>query len=366
MEHQALLERIKALKKARPDNIAVQCFDVDYFEMLKPELQTRLFACIRSGVENPDSEMGCYAHHAQDYDDLEPFFAKALSVRHAVSLSARHRSSWELSETREPFNLDELGIEPVSIRIRVGRNLTNLPLPAAMTADQRMALEQKMMGVFDLLQERLEFKGDYHSLTLGHAHELDETDYHKLIDRHLIFKDMRKDPYLEAAGIADHWPLGRGCFKNNNEDFLIWLGEEDHLRLMVMETGYDIRAVFERLKSALSVIESLDGLSFARSERFGYITSCPTNLGTGMRASVHLKLPHLTKDGTNQKVKELAKPLGLAVRGLGGEHTAMGNDGTVDVSPSARFCITEAGILETLYNGIKVLVAAERESAAKN
>ncbi len=103
------------------------------------------------------------------------------------------------------------------------------------------------------------------------------------------------------------------------------------------------------LKGALDTVESIDGLKFAHSEQYGYVTSCPTNLGTGMRASVHLKCPNLTADGTDTICKATCKPLGLSVRGLGGEHTPIGADGTVDISPSARFCITEGEIVTSLY-----------------
>lgn len=74
-----------------------------------------------------------------------------------------------------------------------------------------------------------------------------------------------------------------------------------------------------------------------------------------MRASVHIQLPKLTRDGTDHKVKEICEPLGLAVRGLGGEHTPIGANGTVDISPAARFCITEAEILVALYQGVSKL-----------
>jgi protein-arginine kinase len=106
-------------------------------------------------------------------------------------------------------------------------------------------------------------------------------------------------------------------------------------------------------------VEAIDGIDFATSEKYGYVTSCPSNLGTGMRASVHLKIPHLTKDGTDAKAKEAAKPLGLSVRGTGGEHTPIGADGTVDISPSNRLFITEAEIITKLYNGIKLLLEQE-------
>lgn len=120
---------------------------------------------------------------------------------------------------------------------------------------------------------------------------------------------------------------------------------------------------FDRLKGALDVVEGIDGLNFAYSPDYGVVTSCPTNLGTGMRASLHIQLPNLTKDGTDAKAKAIAKPLGLSVRGLGGEHTPIGADGTVDISPSARFCITEAQIVTALYKGIELLKKAEDTAA---
>merc|ERR1719245_2519142 len=92
---------------------------------------------------------------------------------------------------------------------------------------------------------------------------------------------------------------------------------------------------------------------------FGVITSCPTNIGTG--ASVHIQLPKLTADGTDTKAKAIAKSLGLSVRGLGGEHTPIGADGTVDISPSARFCISEAEIVTALYKGLELLWAEEKK-----
>jgi len=82
-----------------------------------------------------------------------------------------------------------------------------------------------------------------------------------------------------------------------------------------------------------------------------------------MRASVHIKVPNLTADGTDKKAKAILKPLGLSVRGVGGEHTPIGADGTVDISPSARFCISEAEIVTALYKGIELVLAEEKKAA---
>lgn len=118
--------------------------------------------------------------------------------------------------------------------------------------------------------------------------------------------------------------------------------------------------VFDRLQAALKVVESIEGIQFAKSPDYGVVTSCPTNLGTGMRASVHLALPKLTVGGSDiSKAKTVTKHLGLSVRGIGGEHTPMGKDGTCDISPSKRFCITEAEIIMALYTGIRALMGEE-------
>lgn len=83
-----------------------------------------------------------------------------------------------------------------------------------------------------------------------------------------------------------------------------------------------------------------------------------------MRASVHVQLPNLCADGTDTEAKKVCKPLGLSVRGTGGEHTPIEN-GVVDISPSQRFCISEAEIVVALYSGIKLLKEEEDKKAAK-
>ena len=184
-----------------------------------------------------------------------------------------------------------------------------------------------------------------------------------------MFKDMSVDSFLLEAGIAAHWPHGRGCYVSEDKGFIIWVGEEDHLRIMCMKKGSVLNEVFDRLKGALDVINGIDGLEFAQSADYGYVTSCPTNLGTGMRASLHIPLPNLTKDGQNDPhgnspaAKAIAKPLGLSIRGLGGEHTPIGADGTVDISPSSRFCIKESEIITALaVISVVALFAIRRRS----
>ena len=167
-----------------------------------------------------------------------------------------------------------------------------------------------------------------------------------------------------ALPILPYFPFSPLALPPSPSGFVIWVGEEDHLRIMCMKKGTMLNEVFDRLKTALDVVNGIEGLSFAMSADYGCVTSCPTNLGTGMRASVHIGLPNLTADGTDAKAKEVCKPLGLSVRGIGGEHTPIGEGGVCDISPRARFCISEAEIITALYNGIKALKAKEDEAAA--
>ena len=365
----SILEKIQRLKSTQQGNIAVQSFDAEFYDTLNTENKARLLKCINSGIENPDSEMGCYANQPTDYDDLRPFFEKVLSKFHRVAEGTKHINSWELNAIDGlpgdgNLDLSVFGLPSLSMRVRVGRNLADFPLPGAMSREQRVALEVQMMGAFEQLMNMSEYGGAYYSLTPGNPNFIDQEQYQELVDAHIMFKNMDDDTYLTAAGIASDWPYGRGCYVSSDKGFIIWVGEEDHLRIMCMNNGTVLNTVFDRLKTAIDVVENIDGLNFAKSNDFGFVTSCPTNLGTAMRASLHIQLPNLTADGTDRKAKEVARPLGLAVRGTGGEHTPIGADGTVDISPRARFCITEGEIIAALYKGVKLLKQEEDAAAA--
>jgi creatine kinase len=361
----AVIEKIMEIKAKFPENCMAQAFDQAHYDSLNDDQKIRLLTCCLSGVANPDSCMGCYAMNPKDYDEFSPFFKKALAQYHKVDLAVKkHTNNWSLEGVAglpEDGNLDltKLGLPELSMRVRTGRNLNKYPLPGAMTKEQRVAMEQDMGKVYATLIADPAYGGRYVSITPGHENFIDKKEYDSYVKQHIMFKDMSVDSYLLSAGIAGDWPHGRGCYVSEDKGFIIWNGEEDHLRIMCMKKGAILNEVFDRLETAVKVVEAnIDG-GCAMSPDYGVVTSCPTNIGTGMRASLHIPLPNLTKDGTDAKAKAIAKPLGLSVRGLGGEHTPIGKDGTVDISPSARFCISEAEIVTALYMGIKLLKEAE-------
>merc|ERR1739848_162705 len=157
----------------------------------------------------------------------------------------------------------------------------------AMNPNDYDEFEKFFKPVFDKLISMPEFGGEYVSLTPGHPKQMSTERYDELVKAHIMFKDMANDSYLVNAGIAGDWPHGRGCYVSGDKGFIIWCGEEDHLRIMAMKKSTCINDVFDRLKSAIDVVEDLIPGGCANSPDFGVITSCPTNMGTGMRASVH-------------------------------------------------------------------------------
>jgi len=356
-------QRILAIKVLYPENRAAKYFDFDYFNTLTDDQKKHFLRIVKSGIHNPDSGMGCYAMAPKDYDEYKPFFKKVLADYHNVSETAQHVNDWSLKGVAGlpedgVLDISKLGLPALSMRVRVGRNLSDYPLPGNMTQADRTKLELKMCAAFEVLKAMPEFGGRYHSLTPGHADFISEAEYNDLVAQHIMFKDMSADHYLNTAGISAHWPFGRGCYVSEDKGFIIWVGEEDHLRIMAMKEGTVLNEIFDRLKGALDVIDGIEGLKFAKSPDYGYVTSCPTNLGTGMRASLHIQLKKLCGDGSDKKATKIAKPLGLSVRGTGGEHTPIVN-GVVDISPSARFCIKESEVITALYQGIKLLKEAE-------
>ena len=190
--------------------------------------------------------------------------------------------------------MTKLGLPALSMRVRTGRNLSKYPLPGAMSKDDRVNLEKGMGDVFEKLIADESFGERF---TPEHPNFIEAAEYDAMFKE---FKDMSKDDFLLSAGIASDWPFGRGCYVSADKEFIVWVGEEDHLRIMCMKKGTILNEVFDRLKKAVDIVESkIDG-GCAKSPDFGVVTSCPTNMGTGMRASVHIALPNLTSDGSDK------------------------------------------------------------------
>lgn len=360
-----IIDQLFAAKESHPSNLSAKHFDMGYYDALPAELKPRFLKMVQSGAENADSGMGVYAMYPDDYEVFEGYLGGVIAEYHKIAGTIEHTTNWNLKNipglpADGKLDLAKLGLPVTSMRVRVGRNLQAFPLPGAMTKDDRINMERSMIHAFEQLMADPNYGGTYHSLTPGTKYSINEAKYQELVDAHVMFKDMAADPYLASAGISSNWPVGRGCYVSGDKQFIVWVGEEDHLRIMCMKKGLLLNEVFDRLSGACGVVEKASG-KFAHSPKYGYVTSCPTNLGTGMRASLHIALPNLTANGSDvSQAKKVCKSLGLSVRGVGGEHTAAGAGGIVDISPSARLCIQEAEIVTALYKGVEKLIAEEK------
>lgn len=379
-------ENLEKIKTEQPGNRCVKyLLEVgDSYLADKDDATKEAFRkCVITGVDNPDSGLGCYAQKPDDYDTFGEFFDKVIGDYHkndpAFDAKANpHATNWDISDCGNGgvIDLKECGLkEELSMRVRVGRNLKGFNLPGSMDKAERIKFEIKMVEAFNSLIANENFGGNVYSMSPDHGENEDGTKidnpllisaekYDELVKAHVMFKDMAADPYLASAGIASDWPYGRGCWQSADKRRIIWFGEEDQLRIMCMGKGFLLNEIFNDLNTLLGEVEKIEGIEFAKSDKYGYVTSCPSNLGTGMRASVHVKLPALTSDKTDAKVKEHAGPLGLSVRGTGGEHTPIGEDGTVDISPRARLFISEKEIVMALSAGLTLLLQEEGKAAA--
>ena len=200
-----------------------------------------------------------------------------------------------------------------STRIRVGRSIDGFGLSPGITKQQRLDVESLMKKAFANLSGDL--AGTYYPLT-----GMSEKVRQQLVDDHFLF--VSGDRNLIAAGMERDWPEGRGIFHNKDKTFLTWVNEEDQLRIISMQKGGDVKQVFDRLARGIKAVENSvkkeSGHDFMLDGRYGYIHACPTNLGTGMRASVHVDLPGWTKEGV-EKLKARCEGLAVQPRGTRGE-----------------------------------------------
>jgi creatine kinase/arginine kinase len=320
----------------------------EIFESLKDKKTSNGFTlqqAINSGVVNLDSGIGVYAGDQESYSVFAPLFDPIIEEYHSFRKEDFHQSNLNPDDLNAP-NPDREGKYIVSTRIRVGRNVDNMPLGPAISKIQRDEVESSVVAVLQSLEGEL--AGHYYPLS-GMSKEVQDN----LIKDHFLFKEG--DRFLDAAGLNNDWPEGRGIYHNNDKTFLVWVNEEDQLRIISMQQGGDIKEVFTRLVSAIKCIETK--VSFAYSDHLGYITSCPTNLGTAMRASVHIALPHLAKD--MDAFKKITDAYHLQIRGIHGEHS-QSEGGVYDISNRRRLGITEVEAVQDMYDGVVALIAAEK------
>ncbi|CAL4069552.1 unnamed protein product [Meganyctiphanes norvegica] len=292
-----------------------------------------------------NQQCGIYAGDWDSYRDFAAIFDPIIQEYHGIVPGAKHTSDMNFTKIHSKINPQA----PVhSVRIRAGRTIDGFGLPPGITREQRLAVENLMKKVFNDLTGDL--SGHYFPL-MG----MEEKQRRQLVDNHVLF--MSGDPNHKVAGMERDWPEGRGIFHNEAKSFIIWVNEEDQLMIISMEKGCNVRGVFERLARGIKSVEDLmigeSGRSFALDPKYGYIHSCPTNLGTGMRASVHIDLPGWAKEG-HVALKARCKQLKLECRGSQGESKAQKGI-TFDISNKHRLGYSEVELVQCMIDGVNML-----------
>merc|ERR1712095_102600 len=315
-----------------------------------------LAKAIACAVEFDDQHCGIYAGDGDSYKDFAEVFDPIIQEYHGISADSTHTSDMDASKISGNIDAD---VPVKSTRIRVGRSIEGFGLSPGITKEQRLEMEGLMKTAFSKFEGDL--SGEYFPLT-----GMDEAVRQQLVDDHFLF--MSGDKNLQAAGMERDWPEGRGIFHNKDKTFLVWVNEEDQLRIISMQKGGDVKGVFERLARGIKAVgdsvKAESGKDFQISPKFGYIHSCPTNLGTGMRASVHVDLPGWTKDSIDA-LKARCDGMGLQPRGTRGE--SGGQTGhTYDISNKHRLGHSEVSLVQTMIDGVNTLWQEDLELQKKH
>jgi protein arginine kinase len=228
-------------------------------------------------------------------------------------------------------------------RIRLARNLELAPFPGWATADQRrLAMEQMLPVIQDLRQMKDAFAQSLSGLTA--------VQKQVLVERHLISREHAARTEGSAAVIERRQSLS------------IMVNEEDHLRMQSIRPGLNLRVAYDALNEVDDELQ--ERLPFAYDRKLGFLTTCPTNLGTGLRASAMLHLPALVLSDQIGQVLHAIGRMGLAVRGLYGEGTeSLGN--LYQISNQSTLGESELEIIERLERVISQVASHELNARLK-
>ena len=229
----------------------------------------------------------------------------------------------------------------LSTRVRLARNLTEYPFPARLDESQKKDIANL---VNNILSEDKTFDLDFIDMS-----ELSSAETVSLAEKHLISPEFACDT------------LGRSLLLSKDEDISIMICEEDHIRIQTVYPGLSLSEAFE---TALKIDEILENkISYAFDENLGYLTQCPTNIGTALRASVMLHLPALSKKGAMQRLSTTVAKLGLTLRGSYGEGSEISGD-IYQLSNQVTLGISEEAAIKNLNSIAMQIIAQEKQTRA--
>ncbi|WP_214483882.1 protein arginine kinase [Bacillus sp. SM2101] len=230
----------------------------------------------------------------------------------------------------------------LSSRIRLARNIENIWFPTVITNEEA----HKIIQLFKKVCEE-KAPESFGKLELLAMNEMQPIEKRVLVEKHLISPQLAEDA-----------PFG-ACILSENEEVSIMINEEDHIRIQCLFPGFQLSAALEQANELDDWIET--HVDYAFDEQKGYLTSCPTNVGTGLRASVMMHLPALILTQQMSRIIPAINQLGLVVRGIYGEGSeALGN--IFQISNQVTLGKSETDIVNDLESVVQQLIAQERSA----
>lgn len=229
----------------------------------------------------------------------------------------------------------------LSTRIRLARNLDKTPFPAILKKDEKEKITETLSD--SIMKSNSTLSKDFKLYNLNEMSPVEKT---AMAEEHLISLQMIKSN--DGAVLV-----------NTDKTMSIMLMEEDHIRLQIIKGGYCLDEAFDLADKVDNVME--ESLTYAFDEKFGYLTACPTNVGTGLRASVMMHLPALVMTGNITRVLQSFSGVGIAVRGLYGEGTDA-EGALYQISNSVTLGLSETEIIEKLKTVVERISEMEKQA----
>jgi len=343
----------------------------DKFKDDKTALGVTFDKCIKGGVDKarlgPDwnvGKVGVLFGDAECVTKYKEIMHPIIVARHGNPKLPHPKPNLDGSQLIDHNNMDASYV--LSTRIRTGRSISGFPLPPSIGADQRKELEGIVVGALAKLDGEL--KGDYYPLSGSTTYApkptgIDKETEERLIKENFLFQEP-DEPMLLSWRMERDWPHARGIYHNEDKSALVWVNEEDHLRIISMEKGNNARAVFDRFANLVKAVEAACiavGKGLEISEEYGNILSCPSNCGTGLRASMMIKIPLASKQ---PNFKTWCDERKLQARGAGGFASKTADDGKRDVSNVDRMGKDEVQLANEMIQGVTDLINWEKELEA--
>ncbi|MEE1057245.1 MAG: protein arginine kinase [Acutalibacteraceae bacterium] len=233
----------------------------------------------------------------------------------------------------------------ISSRIRLARNLNGYPFPHLLNLQQKNEIANKV-------KDALENSNSYIAKTFRFINmsQLSPVEANSLAERHIISPEFARNR------------AGKYLLLTEDESVSIMINEEDHLRIQVLSDGLSLKSAFEVADKIDTLLDN--ALGFAFHGKLGYLTQCPTNLGTGLRASVMLHLPALQSSGVINRLEDNLSKIGLTLRGTFGEGTEP-QVGMYQLSNQVTLGLSEETAIENLRSVTMQIIGNEREARAQ-